>query len=140
MLWGVVTGTNVDYAELIWEEFMQAIKNFFSDMANIKIPTKKPKHLVIPYCRFTKLIIYYLGSRHNIHRRPQSPVHIPTDDYQLGNLKFVSKVGVDEVFRMHIPKDLITDAIRNSESCKKYLDMAARKPCQPTSVTDEEGG
>ncbi|GJX62576.1 hypothetical protein Tco_0295476 [Tanacetum coccineum] len=29
----VVTRTNVDYAELIWEEFIQAIKNFFSDMA-----------------------------------------------------------------------------------------------------------
>nr|GEW28669.1 hypothetical protein [Tanacetum cinerariifolium] len=36
MLWGVVTGTNVDYAELIWEEFIQAVKNFFSDMAKLK--------------------------------------------------------------------------------------------------------
>nr|GEX65040.1 hypothetical protein [Tanacetum cinerariifolium] len=45
MLWGVVTGTNVDYAELIWEEFIQAIKNFFSDMANLKhAPAKQPKH------------------------------------------------------------------------------------------------
>ncbi|GKD79999.1 hypothetical protein Tco_1342620 [Tanacetum coccineum] len=70
MLWGVVMRTNVDYAKLIWEEFMQAITNFFSNMANIKIPTKKPNHLVILYCRFTKLIIYYLGSRHTIHRRP----------------------------------------------------------------------
>ncbi|GJX41210.1 hypothetical protein Tco_0256200 [Tanacetum coccineum] len=47
MLWGVVMGTNVDYAKLIWEEFIQTIKNFFSDMANLKVPTK--------------LIIYYLG-------------------------------------------------------------------------------
>ncbi|GJR06860.1 hypothetical protein Tco_0529844 [Tanacetum coccineum] len=88
---GVVTKTNVHYAELVWEEFIQAIKNFFSDMANIKVPTKKPKPHVIPYCQFTKLIIYYLGSQHNIHRRPQSPVHITIDDYPLGNLKFVSK-------------------------------------------------
>ncbi|GJW74260.1 hypothetical protein Tco_0133630 [Tanacetum coccineum] len=36
MLWDVVTRTNVDYAELIWEEFVQAIKNFFSDAANLK--------------------------------------------------------------------------------------------------------
>ncbi|GJT04625.1 hypothetical protein Tco_0839087 [Tanacetum coccineum] len=110
ILWGIVTGTNVDYVELIWEEFMQAIKNFFSDMANIKILTKKPKHHVIPYCRFTKLIIYYLRG------------------------------VVDEVFRMPIPKDLITDAIRNSEYYKKYLEMAVRKPRQPTTVTDKEGG
>ncbi|GJW90256.1 hypothetical protein Tco_0167809 [Tanacetum coccineum] len=68
------------------------IKNFFSDMANLKVPTKKPKPPVIPYGRFTKLIIYYLGSRHNIHRRPQSHVHITTDDYPLGNLKFVKRL------------------------------------------------
>ncbi|GJS87620.1 monodehydroascorbate reductase [Tanacetum coccineum] len=104
---GVVTGTNVDYAELIWEAFIHAINNFFSDMANLKVPTKKPKPPVIPYCRFTKLIIYYLGR-------------------------------VDEVFGMRIPKDLITDAIRNSEYYKKYLEMDAGKPRQPTTMTGEE--
>ncbi|GKB84674.1 hypothetical protein Tco_0956946, partial [Tanacetum coccineum] len=49
MLWGVVAGTNVDYAELIWEKFIHAIKKLFSDMANLKVPTKKPKPPVIPY-------------------------------------------------------------------------------------------
>ncbi|GJR71860.1 retrovirus-related pol polyprotein from transposon TNT 1-94 [Tanacetum coccineum] len=44
MLWGVITRTNVDYAELIWEEFVQAIKNFFSYAAN-KIFTKGPSLL-----------------------------------------------------------------------------------------------
>ncbi|GKE28249.1 hypothetical protein Tco_1443633, partial [Tanacetum coccineum] len=136
ILWGVVTGTNVDYDELIWEEFMQAIKNFFFE----KIPTKKPKHHVIPYYRFTKLIIYYLGGRHNIHRRPQSPIHIMADDYQLGNPKFVNKGGVDEVFGMPIHKGLITEAIQNLEYYKKYMEMVARKPRQPTTMTDEEGG
>ncbi|GKF82176.1 hypothetical protein Tco_0243832, partial [Tanacetum coccineum] len=48
--------------------------------------------------------------------------------------------GVYEVFRMPILKDLITDAIRNSEYYKKYLEMAACKPRQPTIVIDEEGG
>ncbi|GJS23407.1 hypothetical protein Tco_0452039 [Tanacetum coccineum] len=115
-----------------------AIKNFFSHMANLKVPTKKTKPPVIPYCRFTKMIIYYLGSRHNIHRRPQSPVHIMTDDYPLSNLKFVIKGGVDEVFGMPIPKDLLTDAFQNSKYYKKYLEMAARKPCQPTTKTGEE--
>ncbi|GJV32638.1 hypothetical protein Tco_1393038 [Tanacetum coccineum] len=87
ILWGVISITriNIDYAELIWEEFVQAIKNFFSDAANLKVPTKKPK--------------------------PHSPVHITADDYPLGNLKFVNKGGVDEVFGMPIPDDLITDAI-----------------------------
>ncbi|GKB23359.1 hypothetical protein Tco_0862760 [Tanacetum coccineum] len=39
---------------------------------------------------------------------------------------------------MPIPKDLITDAIQNSEYYKKYLEMAARKPRQPTTMTSEE--
>ncbi|GJX35266.1 retrovirus-related pol polyprotein from transposon TNT 1-94 [Tanacetum coccineum] len=103
-----------------------------------RVPTKKPKPPVIPYCRFTKLIIYYLGSRHNIYRRPQSPIHITTDDYPLSNLKFVNKGGMDEVFRMPIPKDLILDAIQNSKYYKKYLEIAARKPCQPTTMTGEK--
>nr|GEW27677.1 hypothetical protein [Tanacetum cinerariifolium] len=79
-------------------------------------------------------------SGHNIHKRPQSPVYITVDDYQLDNLKFVSKGGVDEVFRMPILKDMITDVIQNSEYYKKYLEMASRKPRQLTTVIDEEGG
>ncbi|GJS10063.1 hypothetical protein Tco_0366859 [Tanacetum coccineum] len=41
---------------------------------------------------------------------------------------------------MAIPKDLITEAIQNSEYYKKYLEMAARKPRQPTTKTGEDGG
>ncbi|GJS08064.1 retrovirus-related pol polyprotein from transposon TNT 1-94 [Tanacetum coccineum] len=62
------------------------------------------------------------------------------NDYSLGNLKFVPKGELDEVFGMPIPKDLITDVICNSEYYQKYLDMAAHKPRQATIVTDEEGG
>ncbi|GJQ99232.1 retrovirus-related pol polyprotein from transposon TNT 1-94 [Tanacetum coccineum] len=108
MLWGIVTRTNVDYAELLWEEFVQAIQTFFTHRANLNIPTKKPTTHVIPYFRFTKLIMYYLGNRHNIHRRPVSPVHVMGDDFLLGNLKFVPKGEKDEVFGKPIPPELIT--------------------------------
>nr|GEV09024.1 retrovirus-related Pol polyprotein from transposon TNT 1-94 [Tanacetum cinerariifolium] len=91
MLWGIVTRTNVDYAELLWEEFVQAIQTFFSHRANLNIHFKKPTPHVVPYYRFTKLIIYYLGSIHNNYRRPVSPVHITINDFLLGNLKFVPK-------------------------------------------------
>ncbi|GJW44340.1 copia protein [Tanacetum coccineum] len=33
MLWGIVTQTNVDHAELLWEEFTQGIQTFFSHKA-----------------------------------------------------------------------------------------------------------
>ncbi|GKA74575.1 hypothetical protein Tco_0780877, partial [Tanacetum coccineum] len=95
---GYVTRTNVDYAELLWEEFVQAIQIFFAHQASLNDPTKKPTPHVIPYCWFTKHIIFYLGSEHNIHKRPGSPVHVTRDDYLLGNLKFVPKGEKDEVF------------------------------------------
>ncbi|GJT55838.1 retrovirus-related pol polyprotein from transposon TNT 1-94 [Tanacetum coccineum] len=41
MLWGIITSTNVDYAELIWEEFVQAIQTFLADKANLGIATQK---------------------------------------------------------------------------------------------------
>nr|GEX17302.1 hypothetical protein [Tanacetum cinerariifolium] len=80
-----------------------------------------------------------VGGRYNIHKRPQSPLHITADDYSLNNLKFIPKGELDDVFGMAIPKDMITDVIRNSEHYQKYLDMAARKPRQATTVTNEEG-
>ncbi|GJU89961.1 retrovirus-related pol polyprotein from transposon TNT 1-94 [Tanacetum coccineum] len=46
MLWGIVTQTNVDHAELIWEEFTQGIQTFFSHKASTsqsKDPKKKSK-------------------------------------------------------------------------------------------------
>ncbi|GKB02177.1 retrovirus-related pol polyprotein from transposon TNT 1-94 [Tanacetum coccineum] len=43
MLWGIVTQTNVDHAELIWEEFTQGIQTFFSHKASHKASLKNPK-------------------------------------------------------------------------------------------------
>ncbi|GJS96829.1 hypothetical protein Tco_0803797 [Tanacetum coccineum] len=120
--------------EIHFEEFVQAIQIFFAHRANLDIPPKKPTSHVIPYCRFTKLIIYYLGSEHNIRRRPRSPVHVTGDDFLLGNLKYVPKGKKDEVFGKFIPKELITKAIQNSSNYQQYLEMVARKP------TAKEGG
>ncbi|GJV66392.1 retrovirus-related pol polyprotein from transposon TNT 1-94 [Tanacetum coccineum] len=101
---------------------------FFSHRTNLSIPSKKSTPHAIPYCQFTKLIIYYLGSRHNIHKRPTSPVHVTGDDFLLGNLKFVPKDEKDEVFGKSIPKELIKEAIQNSSYYHQYLEMVAHKP------------
>nr|GEU81650.1 E-beta-farnesene synthase [Tanacetum cinerariifolium] len=135
MLWGIVTRSNVDYTKLLWEEFVQGIQDFFSYQASLSIPSKKSTPHVIPFYRFTKLIIYYLGSRHNIHRRPESPVHVTGDGFPLGNLKFIPKGEKDEVFGKPIPKELITEAIQTSLFYQQYLDMVARKP---TTKRDEQ--
>nr|GEZ07199.1 E-beta-farnesene synthase [Tanacetum cinerariifolium]GEZ58266.1 E-beta-farnesene synthase [Tanacetum cinerariifolium] len=93
---------------------------------------KKTTPLLIPYYWFTKLIIYYLGSKHNIHRRPESAVHVMGDDYLIGNLKFVPKGEKDKVFGMTIPKHLITEAIQQSPYYQQYLGKPSLK------LSDEE--
>ncbi|GKC82208.1 hypothetical protein Tco_1137925, partial [Tanacetum coccineum] len=75
--------------------FVQAIKIFFTHQANLNTPIKKSTPRVISYYQFTKLIIYYLGSRYNIHRR--HAIHVTGDDFLLGNLKFVPKGEKDEL-------------------------------------------
>nr|GEW72013.1 retrovirus-related Pol polyprotein from transposon TNT 1-94 [Tanacetum cinerariifolium] len=98
---GIITSTNVDYAELLWEEFVQAIQTFLTDKANLGSHTKKDrkeKPHVIPYCRFTKL----------------------------GNLKFVPKGKKDKVFGMPIPNELISNNIRNTSYYSAYLEMVAK--------------
>ncbi|GKG22591.1 hypothetical protein Tco_0387894, partial [Tanacetum coccineum] len=58
MLCGIITQTNVDHAELLWEEFTQGIQTFFSHKAShktsLKDPKKKVTPLLIPYGRFSK--------------------------------------------------------------------------------------
>ncbi|GJU50817.1 hypothetical protein Tco_1220372 [Tanacetum coccineum] len=128
---GIVTQTNVDHAELIWEEFTQGSRHFSHTTQATKHsedPKKKVTPLLIPYGRFSKVIIYYLASNNNIHRRPDSAVHHTGDDYILGNLKFVPKGESVEVFGMAIPDPLITEAIQQSSYYPKYLEM-------PTTTT-----
>ncbi|GJZ26306.1 hypothetical protein Tco_0570559 [Tanacetum coccineum] len=99
MLWGIITSKNVDYAELMWEEFVEAMQTFLTDKANLStVPQKgkKTKPHVIPYCRFTKLIICHLGRTHNIHQRSASPFHLAEEDHRLGNLNFIPKGEDDE--------------------------------------------
>nr|GEV70427.1 hypothetical protein [Tanacetum cinerariifolium] len=69
-----IQGTNIDFAELIWEEFTQAIKTFFTDAANLIVLSKNPKPYVIPYCRFTKLIIKMAV------RKPRQPTAVTDEE------------------------------------------------------------
>ncbi|GJR87838.1 hypothetical protein Tco_0211849 [Tanacetum coccineum] len=151
MLWGIVTQTNVDHAELIWEEFTQGIQTFFSHKAShnasLKNPKKKVTPLLIPYGRFSKVIIYYLASNNNIHQTPES-LSSTGDDYILGNLKFVPKGESVEVFGMAIPDPLITEAIQQSSYYPKYLEMKGKitfhlfeedNEAQQESIPQKEG-
>nr|GEZ75056.1 uncharacterized mitochondrial protein AtMg00810-like [Tanacetum cinerariifolium] len=83
---------------------------------------KKANPLVIPSVRFTKLIIHHLQSQHKFYPRPDSPLHLPFEEYVLGYLKFSAKGTKREVFRMPIPNDLITADIRGGQYYNEYLE------------------
>ncbi|GKB58787.1 hypothetical protein Tco_0914973 [Tanacetum coccineum] len=120
MLWGIVTKTNIDHAKLLWEEFTQGIQTFFSHKASHKASLKDPKKKAVP------LLIPWGG-----------------DDFLLGNLKFIPKGEIDEVFGMAIPKPLITEAIQQSSYYPKYLEMVAKNtkktPQDSASKQSEHG-
>nr|GEU80529.1 retrovirus-related Pol polyprotein from transposon TNT 1-94 [Tanacetum cinerariifolium] len=117
-----------------------SFQTFLADKANLGIPVKKGKKTkphVIPYCRFTKLIIYYLGRIHNIHQRSGSLLNLVEDDLSLGNLKLVPKGELNKVFRMQIPKELIMDNIRNAPYYDNYMEMVGK---HDKKIVAEEGG
>ncbi|GJZ59262.1 hypothetical protein Tco_0615078 [Tanacetum coccineum] len=129
-----------DLRQDFWEEFVQAIQTFLTNKANLGSPTKKgrkDKPHVIPYCRFMKLIIYHLGRTHNIHQRSASPFHLAEEDLRLGNQKFIPKGKEDEVFRMPIPNELISNNIRNAPYYNAYLEMVAK---HDRKIVADQGG
>ncbi|GJX04546.1 hypothetical protein Tco_0190462, partial [Tanacetum coccineum] len=127
ILWGIIHRSNIDYAERIWEEFVQSIQTFLTDKQRLTMTLrgkKKSSPLLIPSIRFTKLIIHHLNTNHNIYPRTGSPLHYSHDDNVLGNLRFVRKNG-KEVFGMPIHYALLTDAIKRAPYYGRYLDHVA---------------
>ncbi|GJV93262.1 hypothetical protein Tco_1541075 [Tanacetum coccineum] len=129
ILWGVINRAHIDYAERMWEEFTQSIHTFTEDKKNLAQHTlgkKKATLIVIPSVRFTKLIIFHLQRKHKFHPRPESPLHLPTEEPILGYLKFSAKGTKREVFGMPIPNELITDDIRGADYYNAYLKKVAK--------------
>ncbi|GKE25132.1 hypothetical protein Tco_1436644 [Tanacetum coccineum] len=112
MLWRIITSTNVDYAELMWEEFVQAIQTFLTDKANLAVPLRRAGKT-----RLTSA----------------SPFHLAEEDLRLGNLKFAPKGEEDEVFGMLIPNELISNNIMNAPYYNAYLEM--RKSSKPAPAS-----
>ncbi|GJV01071.1 hypothetical protein Tco_1334640 [Tanacetum coccineum] len=129
ILWGVVNQAHIDYAERMWEEFTQSIHTFTEDkrkLAQHTLGKKKATLILIPSIRFTKLIIFHLQRLHNFHPRPDSPLHLPTEEPVLGHLKFSAKGSKREVFGMTIPNELINNVIRGADYYDAYLEKVAK--------------
>ncbi|GKD21894.1 hypothetical protein Tco_1223597, partial [Tanacetum coccineum] len=124
ILWGITHHSNIDYAEQIWEEFVQSLQTFLTDRKNLATEAcrkKKTLHLLIPNVRFTKLIIHHLRTNHNIHPRTGSPLHYSHEESILNTLRFVGK-DRREVFGMPIPDALLTDEIKSAPYYSRYVE------------------
>ncbi|GJZ68759.1 hypothetical protein Tco_0632309 [Tanacetum coccineum] len=138
ILWGIIHSSNIDYAERIWEEFVQSIQTFLTDRKNLATAArgkKKTAHLLIPSVRFTKLIIHHLRTKHNIHPRTGSPLHYSHEESILNTLRFVGKDG-REIFGMPIPDALLTDEIKGAPYYGDYQEHVAKYQ----QFLDEERG
>nr|GEX35408.1 hypothetical protein [Tanacetum cinerariifolium] len=129
ILWGIVKQDNIDYAERIWEEFVQSIYTFIKDKQNLSRHTtgkKRAPLIMISSIRFTKLIIHHLQRRHKFHPRPDSPLHLPNEEPVLGYLKFSAKEYLASVakYRRYLAGEI--GSVQDSPTPKPI--KPARKP------------
>ncbi|GKC99991.1 hypothetical protein Tco_1170266, partial [Tanacetum coccineum] len=107
---------NVNFAELIWEEFQYQIDY---------MQTKLRRREIMPYPRFTKINLHYFLSQHkSISKRQGSYVNIIKDDGVLGRLKFVSKGEDYQVYGTPIPYVMVKDEIKISEAYQTYIALS----------------
>ncbi|GJX92915.1 retrovirus-related pol polyprotein from transposon TNT 1-94 [Tanacetum coccineum] len=128
ILWGIIHQSNIDYVERIWEELVQSNQTFLTDKKNLTTAArgkKKSTPQLIPNIRFTKLIIHYLKTKHNIHPRTNSPLHYSHDEIVLGTLRSVGNDG-RQIFGMSIPDALLTNEIKRAPYYGEYLEHVAK--------------
>nr|GEV43964.1 integrase, catalytic region, zinc finger, CCHC-type, peptidase aspartic, catalytic [Tanacetum cinerariifolium] len=94
-------------------------------------------NLYQPLRAILSMINQCLTGKTSGHDRPRYPVlqmlwaslfRLAEEDFRLGNLKFVPKGEIDEVFRMPILDELISNNIKNAPYYNAYLDMVAKQP------------
>ncbi|GJW65198.1 retrovirus-related pol polyprotein from transposon TNT 1-94 [Tanacetum coccineum] len=130
ILWGIIHRFNIDYAERIWEEFVQSIQTFLTDknnLATVARGKKKTAHLLIPSVSFTKLIIHHLRTKYNICPRTGSPLHYSHKESILNTLR----VPYYSDYQEHVAKyQQFLDA-----ECGKAEERGATESSDATKVT-----
>nr|GEV08127.1 E-beta-farnesene synthase [Tanacetum cinerariifolium] len=99
-------------------------------------------NLYQPWRAILSMINQCLTGKTSGHDRPRYPrstssFHPAEEDLRLGNLKFVPKGNVDDVFRMPIPNELISNNIRNASYYNAYLKIVAKH--DQKSSAEKEG-
>ncbi|GJR38995.1 hypothetical protein Tco_1214679 [Tanacetum coccineum] len=110
ILWGMYNKKNVDYAYLLWEDFIFKIENK---------NTKKGNAMYYP--RFTKLVVNFVMEKDpSIPRRNKVNWHYARDDPMFTTINVISRNEVTQLYGAILPVALTNEDIRNSESYKEY--------------------
>nr|GEW25430.1 hypothetical protein [Tanacetum cinerariifolium] len=110
ILWGLYHKRNVDYAYLMWEDFVYQVEH-----------KNQKKINEMYYPRFTKAIIHHFMSKDpSIPRRNKVNWHYIKDDHMFSTIKLVSRHQNTQQFGALLPIELTNDAIRNSKVYKEY--------------------
>nr|GEV09293.1 hypothetical protein [Tanacetum cinerariifolium] len=114
ILWGLYHKRNVDYAFLIWEDFMYQVEHKNH---------KKSNEMYYP--RFTKVIIHHFMSKDpSIPRRNKVNWHYVRDDFMFSTIKVVSKHQNTQLYGAMLPIKLTNKEIKNTKAYKEYYAFA----------------
>ncbi|GJS17056.1 hypothetical protein Tco_0411528 [Tanacetum coccineum] len=130
ILWGMYHKKKVDYAYLLWEDFVYQVEN-----KNVKRSNE------MYYPRFTKVIVnFFMTKDSSIPRRNKVNWHFARDDYMFTTIKVVSRHEDTQLYGAIFPYELTNDAIKDSESYKVYYAIAsgAEPPKTKASVKKKQ--
>ncbi|GJY52745.1 hypothetical protein Tco_0444409 [Tanacetum coccineum] len=107
---GMYHKKNVDYAYLMWEDFVYQVEN-----KNFKRSNE------MYYPRFTKVIVNFLMTKdQSIPRRNKVNWHFSRDDPMFTTIKVISRHEETQLYGAIFPIDLTNEAIKDSKSYKEY--------------------
>nr|GFB92451.1 hypothetical protein [Tanacetum cinerariifolium] len=116
LLWGLYHSRNIDYAFLIWEDFVYQIKH-----------KKQKKGIEMYYLRFMKVIVHHFTSKDlSIPRRNKVNWHYVRDDNIFSTIKVVSRHQNTQQYGAILPIELTNEDIRNTTAYKEYYACTTR--------------
>nr|GFA77646.1 hypothetical protein [Tanacetum cinerariifolium] len=114
ILWQMYYKKNVDYVELLREDFTYRIDNRGH---------KKQEKMYYP--RFTKVIIhYFLTKDKTVSRRNKIGVHTSRDDYLINTLRFVSIKEESQIYQARLRESMTSHEMRETKAYKTYIGYA----------------
>nr|GFB34875.1 hypothetical protein [Tanacetum cinerariifolium] len=128
MQWGLYHRINIDFAYLIWEDFVYQVEHKSQKRSN-----------EMNYPRFTKVIIdYFMTRKPSISRRNRINWHYVRDDALFSTIKVVSRHQTTQQYGAILPIELTTDEIRNSKAYKEIYNRRTKKIMETINVSFDE--